>query len=131
MGQRAARDTFNVRIDGVDPPANDADLVHWPAPYRLGVARGLLFAPDERTTFTARNLLQALQVALPVLDAPEELRELIQAVLQAVPPGQLPGDPQSAAALTWLVDQNAPTRPAGEQAAWTALGWHLRGMSPS
>jgi hypothetical protein len=130
VGQRAARDTFNVRIDGVDPPANDPDLHRWPAPYRLGVARGLLFAPDERTTFTAYNLLEALQVCLPVIDASEEMGDLIRAVLQAVPPGQLPGNPESTASLTWLIDQNVQSRPAAEQADWAALGLHLRGLVP-
>lgn len=129
VGQRAARDTFNVRIEGVDAAVNDPDLTRWPAPYRLGVARGLLFTPDERSTFTAQNVLHALQICLPVLDAPEEIGGLICEVLQTVPPGNLPGDPQSTLALTWLVDQNSLKRPPTEQPAWAALGAHLRGMA--
>lgn len=128
VGQRAARETFVVRIDGVDAPIGDTDLDRWPATYRLGVARGLLFSPDERPTFTALNLRQALEVCLPVLDASEEISALIMEVVRGIPPGHLPGDESSMASLTRVVDQNAVNRPADEKAAWTALSWHLRGQ---
>lgn len=55
VGQRAARDTFNVRIEGVIACADDPDLDRWPAAYRLGVAVGLLFSPEEHPTFTAES----------------------------------------------------------------------------
>lgn len=130
VGQRAARETFVVRIDGVEAPIADLDLGRWPAPYRLGVARGLLFSPDERPTFTAMNLLQALEICAPVRDAPEEISELIMDVVQRVPPGRLVGDEGIVTALTWLVDQAVNQRPEAEQPAWTTLSWHLRGLAP-
>ncbi|MEU0150640.1 hypothetical protein [Micromonospora fulviviridis] len=69
VGQRAATGTFNVRIEGIDACIADADLTRWPAAYRLGVATGLLFSPEELPTLTARNVHQGLEVCSPILDA--------------------------------------------------------------
>ncbi|WP_433435418.1 abortive infection family protein [Nonomuraea sp. CA-141351] len=41
VGQRAARNTFTVRIDGVEACALSQDDVAWPSEYREGVAEGL------------------------------------------------------------------------------------------
>ncbi|WP_166678027.1 abortive infection family protein [Kribbella kalugense] len=79
VGQRTAQETFNVRIEGVNAASADNDLEHWPAAYRLGVASGLLFSPDEIPTTTALNLRLALRIYLPVTDAPDEIAKLLGA----------------------------------------------------
>ncbi|WP_159107580.1 abortive infection family protein [Streptomyces rubrogriseus] len=44
VGQRSARETFNVRIEGVRACADD--LEHWPDAYRQGVVEGLFLNED-------------------------------------------------------------------------------------
>lgn len=46
VGQRAARETFTVRIDGIDACAQDPG--RWPDPYREGVTEGLFINEDGR-----------------------------------------------------------------------------------
>lgn len=41
VGQRAARDTVNVTLDGVMVPAHSDDVMTWPVDYRVGVLEGL------------------------------------------------------------------------------------------
>ncbi|WP_181562677.1 abortive infection family protein [Micromonospora noduli] len=127
VGQRAAMDTFNVRIEGVDACVGDPDLARWPAAYRIGVATGLLFSPAELPTFTARNLHQAMEVCTPIADASGEIISLMRRVMETRPPGQLPGEAADNANLIWFVKQAAAGRPEVEQAVWTALAEHLSG----
>jgi hypothetical protein len=127
VGQRAAQHTFNVRIEGVDAAVGDNDLERWPGNYRVGVANGLLFSPDELPTVTVSNVHQALQICIPVMDAPDEIATLLRRVMAARAPGPLPGDPQPNLDLLWFVEQNSSNRPGGEQAAWSAFARHLRG----
>lgn len=126
VGQRAAMNTFNVRIEGVDACVADPDLTRWPAAYRIGVATGLLFSPEELPTFTARNLYQAMEVCAPVTDASEEIISLIRRVMDIQPPGPLPGEVEDNAKLVWFLERAAASRPQEEQAAWAALAEHLK-----
>ncbi|WP_165549953.1 abortive infection family protein [Kribbella speibonae] len=127
VGQRAAQHTFNVRIEGVDAAVSDNDLERWPTSYRVGVANGLLFSPDELPTIAVANVQPALQVCSPVIDAPDEIATLLRRVIATRAPGPLPGDPQPNLDLLWFVEQHAGNRPADEQAAWRDLAHHLRG----
>lgn len=127
VGQRAAGGTFNVAIDGIDPALADADLERWPAPYRVGVATGLLFDPSGIATIRARNLLRALQICLPVTDSEVDITVLIDSVVEATPTGTVPGEPTDRAELTALIERQAPRRPVNEQTPWSALGRHLAG----
>jgi hypothetical protein len=78
--ENAARDTFLVRREGVQAAIEDDSLEGWPMLYRLGVANGLLFTPEELPTITTPNLLQALQICEPVRDAPAELSDVLNQV---------------------------------------------------
>jgi hypothetical protein len=127
VGQRAAQDTFNVRIEGIEAAVGDNALDRWPRNYRVGVANGLLFSPDELPTITVGNVQLSLQVCIPVMDAPDEIATLLRRVIATRAPGPLPGYPQPNLDLLWLVEQNAVNRPTDEQAAWTDLARHLRG----
>jgi hypothetical protein len=129
VGQRAARETFNVRIDGIDAPIADPDVERWPPAYRLGVARGLLFGPDERPTLTAHNLLQALEVCTPLTMSSTEINELLHRVFKSSRPGSLPGDPHTSADLLTYLDQHQQFRPPEEQNSWIMIGLHLRGVA--
>jgi hypothetical protein len=129
VGQRAASNTFNVRIEGVDACVRDPDIVRWPAAYRLGVATGLLFSPEELPTFTARNLRQALEVCLPVTDLSDDIADLIRRVMEVSPPGPLPGEPSDTAELIRFLELAGAQRPEAERAAWADLASHLKGRS--
>jgi hypothetical protein len=69
-----------VRGEGVHAAIEDDSLERWPTPYRLGVATGLMFSPEELPTFTTYNLLQALQICEPVREAPVDVSALLDRV---------------------------------------------------
>lgn len=69
VGRRAAGDTFNVMIEGVEDPASDDDVEAWPDAYRWAVASGLLFDASGRSTVTARRLLAALELVKPAVES--------------------------------------------------------------
>lgn len=86
VAQRAIRETFNVRIEGVYAPLKDPDA--WPRSFRQGVVEGLLFSPDGTLTTTAWGIDQAAQlVALhPSPDALiDTLVELADAAVWSAP----------------------------------------------
>jgi hypothetical protein len=126
VGQRAAMDTFNVRIEGVNACVGDPDLTRWPVAYRIGVATGLLFSPEELPTFTARNLNQALEVCVPVSQASDEIAALIRRVMETQPPGPFPGETRDNTNLIRFIEQTATKRPQEEQIFWTDLATHIK-----
>ncbi|ONI79055.1 hypothetical protein BWI15_00310 [Kribbella sp. ALI-6-A] len=127
VGQRAARDTFIVRHEGVQAAIDDDSLERWPVPYRLGVAYGLLFTPEELPTLTTYNLLQAMQICEPVREAPNEVSAILNRVRASRPPGPLLESSPAVTQLLWLI-QNAPRRrPEEEHEAWRGLWVHLVG----
>lgn len=62
VGQRVMRQTFVVRRDGLDPCLESGELTPWTRDYRIGVAYGLWFDPDDQLTLTALSVKEALQV---------------------------------------------------------------------
>lgn len=125
VGQRAASGTFNVSIEGVKPALTSADMEEWPAPYRVGVANGLLFDPAGNATITANRLLRALQICLPATTTNDDLAVLIGQVITATPSGMVAGDAEELTELRALIERQAPLRPANEKASWESLGRHL------
>jgi len=125
VGQRAARDTFLVRREGVQAAIEDDSLERWPMPYRLGVANGLLFTPEELPTITTHNLLQALQICEPVRDAPAEMSDVLNRVSASRPPGPMPGTAEDATTIIWLAERATTQRPQDEREAWRRLLDHL------
>lgn len=85
MGQRAAQDTFNVRMEGVDQAIADVDLERRPSSYRIGVANGLVFSATEAPTITFQHLLSALQVLTPATDSPEEVVAFLRQLVASQP----------------------------------------------
>lgn len=73
VGQRAARGTFNVAIDGVNKCRDSDNLNTWPAEYRIGVVSGLWFDPQGQVTLTSEWITTALQILDPIPDCSAEL----------------------------------------------------------
>jgi Abortive infection C-terminus len=110
VGQRTVRETFNVRIEGVDAPIADPDA--WPAAYRAGVIEGLMFSADGTLTTSPSAVdLAARLVAVhptptdildrlgalagnagwtpPTVGLPPDLEEVVTAIQSAA--NRLPG----------------------------------------
>lgn len=125
VGQRAMRQTFVVRWDGVDPCLQSDDLLEWPRDYRLGVAFGLWFDPEDHLTLTPQSVQDALSLLDPIPDAAEDLAAMVDRVIAARQPGGLTVD--------WGADYNAlqfvrgriALRPAAEQPALTKLAANI------
>jgi hypothetical protein len=83
VGQRAARQTFVVHRDGVEPCLESDDLVTWPRDYRIGVAYGLWFDPDGRLTLTPESAREALIVLDPVADCAADLDDWVARIASA------------------------------------------------
>lgn len=78
VGIRAMRETFNVRIEGVDACAESSALDRWPRGYRRGVVYGLLFDDAGRARTNEWALTTIPAVLGPVEDQAAELTDLMK-----------------------------------------------------
>lgn len=122
VGQRVMRETFVVRQDGLDPCLHSDDLNTWPRDYRVGLAYGVWFDPDENVTLTPNSLQWALQVLEPVEDCADELTEWVERIIAAVPSHSFTMD--------WLdaynfLQHHSQLRPAEERPALAKLAGHI------
>ena len=101
IGRRTVRETFNVRIEGVDPAI--AHPERYPAPYRAGLVRGLLF--NEQGTLCTWPWTVQLVVNLLLVD--DQLETLLEDVAPLI------------ASSGWLAPHGSPT-PTFKQVAKTA-----------
>lgn len=124
VGRRAAGDTFNVMIEGIEDPANDDDLEAWPEPYRWAVASGLLFDASGGSTVTARRLLAAFELVQPCVEsgsqaADQSWVELVDRLVRA--PRPLGPDDFRLGELHAFVAQLSSTMAAGAKLAIDSL----------
>ena len=119
------RQTFVVRWDGLDPCLDSDDLTIWPAGYRIGLLRGLWFAPDGHPTVTPRSIKDGLSVLDPVPDCAEPLQEQVTRVRESTQPS-LPDEDQEAVreVAEWL-RHRATVRPTAERQVHQELLEHL------
>lgn len=125
VGQRVMRGTFVVRWGGLDPCLNSDDTETWPPAYRLGLAQGLWFAPDDRPTVTAGSIRDGLTVLDPLPDCSDELDELIGRIITETEPGLPNDDLKDAVAAARFVRDRVPARPAAEAVALSRLAEHI------
>jgi hypothetical protein len=93
FGARAAQDTGNPRIVGIDPAIESSDIRVWPIPYRLGITEGLILGRWGYRTSTDRYVpeMAGVLTAVPAADLKKELPDLIEKVESAdYPSGYLP-----------------------------------------
>lgn len=121
VGQRVMRNTFVVRWDGLDPCLESSDLTEWPRDYRLGLAFGLWFSPEDHLTLTSFSVQAALTVLDPLPDAAPELSDMVQRVAAARAPGGLTGNWSEDRATAQFVSSRIPLRPADEAPVLTEL----------
>lgn len=89
VGIRAMRDTFNVRIEGVDACAASDSLAEWPTHFRRGVVDGLLFDENGRVRTTGWALETIPGLLGPTEDLRAELDRLLSLLSKDRP---VPGD---------------------------------------
>lgn len=125
VGQRVMRQTFVVRWDGLDPCLSSDDLAVWPAGYRIGLLRGVWFAPDGHPTVTPRSIRDGLEVIDPVPDAADALHEQVARVRESTQPSLPDADQESVRETAEWLRHRESVRPAAEQAALRELLEHL------
>lgn len=76
VGIRAMRETFNVRIEGVEACGESSALDRWPRGYRRGVVYGLLFDESGRARLNEWALTAIPALLGPVEDQSAELVDL-------------------------------------------------------
>lgn len=125
VGQRVMRQTFVVKWDGLDPCLESDDLSVWPAGYRIGLLRGLWFAPDGHPTITPRSIRDGLEVIDPMPDAADALHEQVARVRESTRPSLPDADQESVRETAEWLRHRESVRPAAEQAALRELLEHL------
>jgi hypothetical protein len=92
VGQRAARDTFNVRIEGVQACADSVNDGSWPPSYREGVAEGLFLDHEGHVQVDAgvRGPRLAAQILGPHPEQDRVVADLEQKLSQAAWSQELP-----------------------------------------
>lgn len=131
VGQRVMRESFVVRRDGLDPCLQSSDLVAWPREYRLGLAFGLWFDPDDRLTLTPKSVRDALDVLDPVPDAAADLAEMVDRIVAVRPPGGLTGDWRDDYGTAQFVTTRGSLRPVEERPVLLKLTENINPPPPS
>ncbi|WP_344870840.1 hypothetical protein [Allokutzneria multivorans] len=131
VGQRVMRETFVVRWDGLEPCLASDDLNTWPRDYRIGLAYGLWFAPDDRVTLMPQSLREALKVLEPVADCADDLTEWVDRIIRATVPGGFASTSwQENFSAARFVENHLALRPPEERPALAALANHLEPGPP-
>jgi hypothetical protein len=130
VGQRTMRGTFVVKGDGLDPCLASDDLSTWPRDYRIGLAYGLWFNPDDQITLTTESVPWALGVLEPVPDTAPDLSELVDRIAHARTPGGLTDDWAAAYAAARFVRSRIAVRPPEEAPALRKLAANLEPEPP-
>lgn len=125
VGQRAMRGTFVIWEGGVDAclESDDTETL-WTPQYRIGLAHGLLFDPDEQPTVTDPSLRAALMALDPLPDCSDDLDEFVERIVTSTGYGKLADAPASVD-LEMFVNSRIDVRPAAEHAALKRLANHV------
>ena len=128
VGQRSAANTFVVIADGFTPAVESDDLDAWPSQYRVGLAYGRLFDPDEQPTLTTYSIPHAMKVLAPVEGEEAALEDLVDRIINHFSPG--PTDSAELAEAARQVDQVADRMAAPMKPALRKLAAFLRPTAP-
>lgn len=120
VGQRAMRETFVVRQDGIEECAERDAPEIWPAAYREGAFEGLFVDPYGQLTVDSWSARWAPRLIAP-LENPANVIGNLAARIGELPVAGLPPDGNSRDEL--IADLRAGSRflPAGSQSAWNDL----------
>jgi hypothetical protein len=127
VGQRAMSGTFVVREGGVTAclESDDTEAL-WTPDYRIGLAHGLLFDPDERPTVRDQSLRDSLMALDPIPDCSVDLEELVDRIVTSTEEGQIAADVPASSELKSFVLSRIRVRPAGEHAPLRRLAEHVQ-----
>lgn len=121
VGRRSARETFNVRIEGIEACSDDPG--RWPPAYREGALQGLFIDPDGQVSLTPPG---ALPAAILLRDHPNpdnalcELRSLIADASWSIEFASRPNETIEA------MEAATPQIPRPAQKSWAALIANLK-----
>ncbi|MEV7458833.1 hypothetical protein [Streptomyces rubiginosohelvolus] len=126
VGQRTARNTFNVRIEGVE--ACSAEPTRWPDAYRAGVVEGLFLNEDGQVATDPDFSVTCAAEVLKYHSSPDEvlgrLRELLGTASWTV-------EFQATHARTIAKMQEDSSRTSGGSVAiWDAIAADLEALAP-
>ncbi len=126
VGQRTARNTFNVRIEGVE--ACSAEPTRWPDAYRAGVVEGLFLNEDGQVATDPDFSVTCAAEVLKYHSSPDEvlgrLRELLGTASWTV-------EFQATHARTIAKMQEESSRTSGGSVAiWDAIAADLEALAP-
>ncbi|MCJ0905254.1 abortive infection family protein [Rhodococcus sp. ARC_M6] len=125
VGQRVMRETFVVRVDGLNPVLASDSLLTWPRDYRIGLAHGLWFDPDGNLTLTPASVQEALSVLEPVPDCADDLTGWVDQIEAVRPPGELSGGFGPDNRAQQFVLGRIAARPAAERSALKRLAANI------
>ncbi|WP_433229318.1 abortive infection family protein [Actinomadura formosensis] len=103
VAQRAMRQTFVVRHDGVEVCAESRDLTAWPASYRSAVFEGLFIDPSGRLTVDDWSAEWASRVLAPLPE--EQTIEVIEELQSKLAETSAPSLTQDPFAGDWGLEQ--------------------------
>ena len=127
VGQRAMRGTFVVREGGVIACLESDDTESlWTPDYRIGLAQGLLFDPDEQPTVGDQSLRDALMALDPLPDCSKDLGELVERIVTNTEEGTIAADVPASYQLEKFINSRAEVRPEPEHAALKRLAEHVQ-----
>jgi hypothetical protein len=120
VGQRAMRETFVVRQDGIEECAERDEPEIWPAAYREGAFEGLFVNPFGQLTVDSWSARWAPRVIAPLVN-PSDIIDKLAARIGELPQADLP--PYGVTRDALIEDLRAGSRylPARSQSSWNSL----------
>lgn len=130
VGQRAARGTFVVERDGLNPAIESNELIPWTREYRWGLATGLLENAEGRWTLRKPNIQGAVDAIAPVPDNSPWLATTVYRLVTSLAPGPVGLTDEEGIEIHALVIGLASSRPAPEAHYWQTLAGHIAPPMP-
>jgi hypothetical protein len=122
VAERAMRDTFNVRIEGVDVCADSDSLTAWPLHYRRGLVEGLLFDPSGNVRTNAPAMQSISMILANVPDQAAEVQLLLD---QLGSMSVTTGDSTSDIALTRVINDQGRLLDPIARTLWLRIASHI------
>lgn len=127
VGQRAMRGTFVVGEGGVTACLESDDTEElWTPEYRIGLAHGLLFDPDEQPTVRDQSLRDALMALDPLPDCSKDLDALVERIVTSTAEGTIAADVPASYELEEFINTRIEVRPEQEHPSLKRLAKHVQ-----
>lgn len=127
VGHRCVRQTIVVIHDGLEPCAQDRSLTTWPSAYRCALLEALFLDSSDRLCTVPAVIPMAVQVLLPLPDADQCTKALIDRAVRRPRSASLASEKHRVSVTDSLRSAVAQLPVGGQRDAWLDLATEIGG----